>query len=253
MAEHSLPTAGQISTLPRWAIVAFAARCARRVLPLVLRSTLDDQHKSAITKAVEMAEGCAANATHPGFAYPAAAAAIAVNASNIAAVRSAAPAAAAAAVASVAAAASTHTMAADAADAADAAARAVGPAAVHIIINDFNLLRNKARAEGWTNDTKVPPSVFGEMWPEGAPDWANIVLSAKPARATWHANEGSISLTPATNALAFDLWIDPGDASKETLTRLLTSLSELHIAAGGTGMEFIPGDDAIHIRERIPA
>ena len=34
MATQKLPTEDEIARLPRWAIVAFAARCARRVLPL---------------------------------------------------------------------------------------------------------------------------------------------------------------------------------------------------------------------------
>lgn len=35
-----------------------------------------------------------------------------------------------------------------------------------------------------------------------------------------------------------DIWIDPGNATVETLTAVFVALSELHIAAGGAGLEF---------------
>ena len=35
-----------------------------------------------------------------------------------------------------------------------------------------------------------------------------------------------------------ELYIDPGTASMETLVRLLTALSALHIAYGGSGLKF---------------
>jgi hypothetical protein len=41
------------------------------------------------------------------------------------------------------------------------------------IRRDFDRLRHLARKENWTDDTPVPPEVFGPMWPAGlTPDWA---------------------------------------------------------------------------------
>jgi hypothetical protein len=37
---------------------------------------------------------------------------------------------------------------------------------------------------------------------------------------------------------AIELYIDPGDASKEAIQEVLESLSELHRAAGGLGLKF---------------
>jgi len=37
---------------------------------------------------------------------------------------------------------------------------------------------------------------------------------------------------------AFDLWIDPGDASTEDVTELLVAISELHRALGGSGLVY---------------
>jgi hypothetical protein len=41
------------------------------------------------------------------------------------------------------------------------------------IRRDFARLKKLARNEKWTDDTPVPPEVFGPMWPEGVePYWA---------------------------------------------------------------------------------
>jgi hypothetical protein len=41
------------------------------------------------------------------------------------------------------------------------------------IRRDFDQLVHLARKNNWTDDTAVPPSVFGPMWPRGlAPAWA---------------------------------------------------------------------------------
>lgn len=53
-------TKSELAQLPRWAIVAFAARCARRVE--VFAASLPEQHTSAVAKAIEIAEQGAASA-----------------------------------------------------------------------------------------------------------------------------------------------------------------------------------------------
>lgn len=46
-------------------------------------------------------------------------------------------------------------------------------AQLRCIRRDFNRLKRLAREQNWTDDTPVPPEVFGPMWPEGvAPYWA---------------------------------------------------------------------------------
>jgi hypothetical protein len=46
-------------------------------------------------------------------------------------------------------------------------------AQLRCIRRDFVRLKRLARKEKWTDDTPVPPEVFGPMWPEGvAPFWA---------------------------------------------------------------------------------
>lgn len=51
-----------------------------------------------------------------------------------------------------------------------------------------------------------------------------------------------------------ELYVDVGGASKETLVRLLTALSALHIAHGGTGLKFEAvegGGGLVRARENV--
>ena len=99
-----LPTAAELAALPGTARAAFAARCARRVEPLVqLDATADAAGAAAV------------------------------------AILRAAP----------------------------------EPWALQFIRRDFDRVWRLAQANGWTDDTPVPPEVFGPLWPEGrVPKWA---------------------------------------------------------------------------------
>jgi hypothetical protein len=56
------------------------------------------------------------------------------------------------------------------------------------IRRDFVRLKKRASKEKWTDDTPVPPDVFGPMWPEGVePHWA--AEPPPPAPPTGPANE----------------------------------------------------------------
>lgn len=61
------PTRQDIFKIPRWAAVAFAARCARRVQPLFKADWKDAQpeHLAAIEKAIALAEAAANGAAKP--------------------------------------------------------------------------------------------------------------------------------------------------------------------------------------------
>lgn len=51
--------------------------------------------------------------------------------------------------------------------------------------------------------------------------------------------------------LPVEFYIDPGDAQKETIQNVLECLSDLHIAAGGFGLEFIADDMNIKSMEGV--
>jgi hypothetical protein len=47
---------------------------------------------------------------------------------------------------------------------------------------DFDRLARLAKRDGWTDDTPVPPDVFGPMWPgDLTPEWAKEPSSGPPA------------------------------------------------------------------------
>ena len=56
--ERGLPTEEEISQLPRWAIVAFAARCARRAQSVFIFAWPDapEEHKEAVVNAIQAAD-----------------------------------------------------------------------------------------------------------------------------------------------------------------------------------------------------
>src|SRR5262249_36702309 len=67
-ARSTLPSEEEIAKLPRWAQVAFGARCARRVLPLFLQKWPDapEEHIARLVWAVETGEKSAASAGKGG-------------------------------------------------------------------------------------------------------------------------------------------------------------------------------------------
>jgi hypothetical protein len=62
----------------------------------------------------------------------------------------------------------------DAVAAAAVAILRVSPRPGELILfrHDFDRLRRLAKANNWTDDTPVPPEVFGPMWPGRVPKWA---------------------------------------------------------------------------------
>lgn len=49
------------------------------------------------------------------------------------------------------------------------------------VLRDFESLRDRAASEKWTDECPVSPSVFGELWPEGRPPgWPPQQLSFRP-------------------------------------------------------------------------
>ncbi|HVK17520.1 MAG TPA: hypothetical protein VM533_11280 [Fimbriiglobus sp.] len=177
----SLPTQEEIAKLPRWARVAFAARCARRVMPLFMHfwPNAPEEHIKEVADDVEAAEQYARKAAPAIDFNDAVVAALAARMTKfpLAAVvaRAAARAIQSAKDGHVDDNAREAAEAADAAaEAADAAAEAADAARIlggirPIIRRDFDHLARLAQWQHWTDDTPVPPEVFGPLWPEGPP------------------------------------------------------------------------------------
>lgn len=224
--EDTLPTKKEIATLPRWARVAFAARCARRVEPLFLKLWLEapQKHVSAVSRAVVVAEQSAAAA---------------FSAARDAATRDAAAAAPAAVLANadhaahVAAAAAYATNAIHAAKSAANAARSAGEGAITPIRDDFRRVFDESRFRQWTDATPVPPAVFGPLWPEGPPaDWPELPKPTK-LKVTVQVPDG----------------LDDA-AVREKLQKLTAALARLNVAGGGHGLKLVPPIDFTHEQDK---
>jgi len=176
----------RLAQLPRRAVVAFAARCTRRVQPLT--HFIPQQDRDAIDRAIASAEafakGTAADwAAHRAAAADARAAAVAVVAAAVDAAR--ATAADAARAAAVAAAVADDAAWADAAWAdadaraavawaADAAASAARAATRAATSRDLERLIALNLGQPGTLGAPIDPSEagpLGPLWPHGVPEW----------------------------------------------------------------------------------
>ncbi|MGL6074013.1 MAG: hypothetical protein ACRC8S_07620 [Fimbriiglobus sp.] len=144
MAEATLPTEEEIAKLPRWARVAFAARCARRAQPFFLKAWpfTDKKLLQATENAILISEQSATKAEppEPDDAYDAF-----INAAYPAAAYAAASA-------------DLDEYVAAPAKGVDAAAKA--GVETHLIRSDFDLLLRLSFEGNWTDESPVPTSVF---------------------------------------------------------------------------------------------
>jgi hypothetical protein len=189
--NNQIPAEVDIRGLPRWAQVAFAARIARRVLPLVQPVWLGvpESYLLALARAVDTAEQAANDGTaalldaaaraecEANDVYQAAdACGAAVGVKLAFAICGAARAAKYAAEAfqgkvflvfgdPIAATVSDATGWAGTAD-----VFALHPSLEELIRQDFVAVRRWSRAHEATDDTPVSPSVFGPLWPNGLPE-----------------------------------------------------------------------------------
>jgi hypothetical protein len=175
-----LPSSTELRTLPRWAQVAFAARCARRVAPIYryLWPDAPQADQTAVENAIRVSESAAGSAAFTAdafapYAFAAFAAAAAAAVTYAAAVAKAAAYAVKAAAAAYAAKAAVVDAAAAARYMAEAAAtddnNIVGVKINTLIRRDFDALLSWARNNSAADSTPCPPVVAGPLWPEGVP------------------------------------------------------------------------------------
>lgn len=224
----SLPTENEIEKLPRWARVAFAARCARRVLPLfgVAWPEAKQFHFGSVENDVEVSELAASLARAPARGGDDDVAATALEAH----IKKAAGAQAVARAARRAARAADCDPNIDveydlynfATEGMEAAAEASDSVSIDIrpaIRRDFDHLAALAQWQHWTDDTPVPQDVFGPLWPEGPP-------------AGWPAN----TEIPQRTDLALELVSaarDPDRMTEDEAVNLFNHINGYYIARTG--------------------
>jgi hypothetical protein len=223
------PTKDDIKQLPRWAQVAYAARCARLVLPLFKENWPDapKERVVAVEKAVEIAEQSAAAAAYAAFAAATADAAAA--------------AAAAAAFAAVTAAAAADAYAADAyaaaaaADAADAAEKSKRLDLIPQMKMDFQTLLRLAKEQRWNDDTPVPPTVF---------ETTNVEKPKTIAPVESLESKLRITIVPKPGA--------DHDEIGRRLIELYRSLNDYSLLKYGKGLTIGEFEQYINTRELVP-
>ena len=172
-----IPTWEEIGALPRWARVALVARCVRRVLPAFTAVwTGSSETRAAVRLAVDAVERCAAKASASEETV------FAIDTVDLLAVplardteRSIITAARAARRVLSAPGDHTNTALGDVARVLVRTATIHAPLSAQLkcIRRDFARLKRLAREQNWTDETPVPPEVFGPLWPPGVePDWA---------------------------------------------------------------------------------
>jgi hypothetical protein len=167
MTAPRIPTKEDVLQLPRWARVAFAVQCARRVQPLLrqLLPAAGVRQVEAVERAIRLAQEVAreAPAWAPGAVVIRLHAALKAASKMAKSLKERSPQAAAiATVAGKAAEAAEWACCqapskdASCAAAAAAAAMTADPAALEAIYKGWEELRKTAEAEGWTHESPVP-------------------------------------------------------------------------------------------------
>jgi hypothetical protein len=226
-----LPSPKDIAGLPRRARVGFAARCARRVLPLIGLHWPEDDGSwwRGVEATVRAAEAAAQRGAH-GTRAAAAAAAVArvvekriqtnqkrvgadppsrdavweenarlvkvmtVVSAAVAAARGEAQEAVVEALGALVQ--FFDRLASGNEPDYDAAGDPVEPDYMRWstapIAADFRTLRDRVRVESWTDETPVPPEVFGDLWPAGPPlGWPTAEPGAAPDRGGTQRKRGA--------------------------------------------------------------
>lgn len=217
--RNSLPTEEEIAKLPRWARVAFAARCARRSLP-VCRETWDSSAPvpmERLARTIALAEEAASSATElkqsdAEFAektvryceqhlemYAASVAHSALTAVRLATAYRGED---------------VHF------GSAINAVNAMDDREADIAVSrDLEHLVRLSKLNTWMDETPVPPEVFGPLWPEGRP-------------AGWPVDPDA----PKQSDIALEVFKQDGldeRIAEDDVVNLFNAMNRFHIARGG--------------------
>jgi hypothetical protein len=161
-----VPTEVEVACLPKWAKLAFASRCARRILPLLEQKSVETTSNAqlAVATIVKAVEQSAATATLQKRVIVTAEREVKAN--QYESIGNEAVTAALAAA---------HALACEAARATVVALQRLATVRTLRFVllprRDFDHVLRLAKEGKWTDDTPVPPDVFGPMWDRQPPAW----------------------------------------------------------------------------------
>lgn len=256
-------TCREIRKLPRLARVAFAARCARRVVGLFEFAWPDASPRdvAAVNRVVALAEEAArtgqvsaASVTYADTdaAYAAAAHrhALEFDDADDAAGRAVAAARAATSVTKLSTFSAVDRTRA-AADQAALAARGFGIKSVRAAQGlDLRRLLQLADENNWNDVTLVPPEICGPLWPDGPPkSWPipvddpyhqPVTVSVDGEPLAWPVADDHPKAEPQREArldVTFDIPDEVDDETAQAAVReFYDAINELHVASGGSGL-----------------
>lgn len=255
-----------LSKLPRRAIAAFSARCARRVQPLyALPKDYPEEarHREAIDAAIRLAEERAtghsiptdvvdatieaANATIQATEAAVQVADVAVQAASVenkvpafVATRRIVTASDTAVRAAIASVAADPTVFADAAVATASIDDATAAATLSDLRQLLDLNLGTPRQDGKTIDPS-PSGPLGPFWPKGEPDWFRTAVEApapasEPARSDLGERLEAAQPQPLISVL-----FDESGFTDEDVELVLGYLSEVYRESGGVGLKVVGG------------
>ena len=164
-----LPSEDEIALLPRWARVAFAARCARRVLPLYLHFWPEGigPYRIEVESLNDLESLAGSSNPHETFPrHRIGYGTVFLGMPNISAQ-------VASLLSDLVLPILTPTSQIDSVSNVVQKSADVSISLIDlkpVIRRDFDHLASLSEWQHWTNDTPVPPEVFGPLWPEGPPD-----------------------------------------------------------------------------------
>jgi hypothetical protein len=217
--NHTLPSTDEIADLPRWAQVAIAARCARRILPLLSGMNQQQREKywPRVLMAIEVTERTASGLRFDVQDIKQDVEVLNGSVANYE--QSSVIASAKAAVYSALDDFKIATLAVSYAGSASEEQRLVDN-----IRRDFDHLLSLSYYMYWNDDTPVPPEVFGPLWPEGPPKgWPPI---------TDIPQNKKLSLAFYSRELAV------GQITEDDVVNLFNALNRYHIARGGVPLTY---------------
>lgn len=245
----NVPSVESLEQLPRWAVVAFAGRCASRVEPL-LRQAWSDEHDKQIDVLVgsnALVRAVAADPKNKRINIQSS-----INQARIAystlsdtklnskskrandiefGGHNAASSAVLAAL-TLETSRAIYEYAGNSADDSAYAIRSMNHSDISCIHRDYELLLAASKRERWNDETSVPQDFFGPLWPNGEPKW-------------WPSDE-THNDQPIVLKLELVVPDNMGDKqAQEYDTRVAAFLSEmsaLHAAMGGNGLRILDHD-----------
>jgi hypothetical protein len=129
--------------------------------------------------------------------------------------------------------------------AACAISKVIGIETYNAIVADYNLVVHLSNTQHWTDATPVPPSVFGPLWPEGAPEgWPAIEEETVTPSVVVEAETTATNTAKPTEKpkrlgvnLQFLVRGDvPADEIAQDIFELYAAMNEQNLAHGGPGL-----------------